>query len=146
MSKRKILTCCIFIIAGLMVGAVVVTATSYIQLAVAIFLYTLFSFFVFKAFPRKTLRYLSKKPVIAVQTPVMADAGRQAETARRENVGISDIEKREFLKLIGGAGITLFLFSIFNKRAEGLLPGIAPGPGLTLLKDTAGNKIDPAQS
>ena len=73
--------------------------------------------------------------------------GRQVEAAKRESVGISDIDKRAFLKLIGGTGLAFFLYSIFNKKAEGLFPGMAPAaPGLTLLKDTAGNKIDPAQS
>ena len=72
--------------------------------------------------------------------------GRQVEAAKRESVGISDIDKRAFLKLIGGTGLAFFLYSIFNKKAEGLFPGMAPAaPGLTLLKDTAGNKIDPAQ-
>src|SRR3990167_8756393 len=99
MSKRKILTCCIFIIAGLMVGAVFVTATSYIQLAVAIFLYTIFAFFAFKAFPRKNRMTFLRKPVTTIRTPVVAE---KVETAKRENVGISDIDKRAFLKLIGG--------------------------------------------
>jgi hypothetical protein len=64
------------------------------------------------------------------------------------NIGISDIDKRVFLKLIGGAGISLFLFSIFNKRAEGLFFKSLPASGVSgavSLEDIAGNKIDPAQ-
>lgn len=55
-----------------------------------------------------------------------------------------DIDRRMFLKLIGSAGITLFLFSIFTKKAEGAFFGSVPGPGTISLKDTTGAKIDPA--
>ena len=141
---RKILTCCSFVIASLVVIVAFMTATTYIQLAVAIVLYPLLVYFAFKAFPRKTWRYTSKKPVTPIPTPKSTE---KVEAAKTDNVDITDIDKRAFLKLIGGAGLSFFLFSIFSKKAEGLFPGIAAaGPGTTLLKDTAGNKIDPAQS
>ena len=148
---RKILTYCSFIIACLLVAAAFMTATTYIQLAVAILLYPLLVLFAFKTFPRKTRGYPSEKPLTdsapVKPTEIALPAGRQAGSTKIESVDITDIDKRAFLKLIGGAGFSLFLFSIFNKKAEGLFPGIAPaGPGLTLLKDSAGNKIDPAQS
>lgn len=136
---RKILIYCSFIIASLFVVVAFMTATTYIQLAVAIFLYPLLILFAFKAFLPKTLRY-SKKPVTEVPPPVVTS------TEKRENVGISDIDKRAFLKLIGGAGLTLFFFSIFNKKAEGLFFKSLPGPGRVSLEDTLGNKIDPTQA
>ena len=55
-----------------------------------------------------------------------------------------DLNRRMFLKLIGSAGITLFLFSIFTKKAEGAFFGSVPGTGTISIKDTTGAKIDPA--
>lgn len=136
---RKILTSCSFVIASLIEIMVFITATTYTQLAVAILLYPLLLYFIFKALPKKTRRYTSKKPVTAIQQPV--------KSAEKENVvGITDINKRAFLKLIGGVGLSLFLFSIFNKRAEGLFFKSLPGSGGVSLEDIAGNKINPAQS
>ena len=146
MNKRKILTCCIFVIAGLVVGAAFVTATTYFQLAVAILLYPLLAYFLLKAFPRKNRVYPLKKPVTNIPPPVKSEE--KVTTTKTENVGISDIDKRAFLKLIGGAGLSLFLFSIFNKKSESLFFKSLPGPvqGKVSLEDIAGNKIDPAQS
>lgn len=55
-----------------------------------------------------------------------------------------DIDRRAFLKLIGSAGLTLFMFSIFTKRAEAAFFGSVPGPGTVALKDTTGTQVDPA--
>lgn len=55
-----------------------------------------------------------------------------------------DIDRRMFLKLIGSAGITVFLFSLFTNKAQGAFFGSVPGPGTVSLKDTTGAKIDPA--
>ena len=56
-----------------------------------------------------------------------------------------DLDRRMFIKLIGSTGIMLFLFSLFTKKAEAAFFGSVPGPGTLALKDTAGNKIDPAE-
>ncbi len=56
-----------------------------------------------------------------------------------------DVDRRMFLKLIGSAGVTVFLFSLFTKKAHGAFFGSVPGPGTISLKDIAGNKIDPAE-
>lgn len=145
--RKLLLTYCSFVITCLVVIAAFISATTYIQLAGAILLYPLLVYFAFKAFPRKTRRYPSKNPVTAIQ-PLVKSA-EKVETAKRENIGISDIDKRVFLKLIGGAGVSLFLFSIFNKKAEGIFFKSLPGsgaPGRVSLEDIAGNKINPAQS
>ncbi len=151
MNKRKILTYCIFIIAGLMVGATFVTARTYFQLAAGIFLYPLLAYFILKAFPRKAFRfYFSRQSVTAViKFPVKSAEEVEAETIkpRKDSWGIADIDKRTFLKLIGGAGVALFLFSIFNRKAESPFFGKATTVSTAIpLQDAAGNKIDPAQS
>lgn len=141
----RILTWSSFVIVSLIVIVAFVTATTYIQLAVAIILYPALVYFSFKVFPRKTRSSPLKKPVTANEQ--QAQPAEKAQTGKREGISITDIDKRAFLKLIGGTGLILFFLSILNKNAGGLFPGIAPaGSGLTLLKDTAGNKIDPAQN
>lgn len=57
-----------------------------------------------------------------------------------------DVDRRMFIKLIGSAGISLFLFSIFSGRAHGAFFGSVPGPGTVSLKDTTGAQIDPAKN
>lgn len=57
-----------------------------------------------------------------------------------------DNDRRIFIKLIGSAGLSLFLFSIFSKKAHGAFFGSVPGPGTVTLKDISGNQIDPAQN
>lgn len=141
---KILLTYFSFVIACTVVIVAFITATTYTQLAVAIALYPLLVYFTFKAFPRKRRMYLSKKPITEVQPPVKL--AENVGAAKRENVDINDIDKRAFLKLIGGAGLSLFLFSIFNKKAEGLFFKSLPGPGRVSLEDIAGNKIDPSQS
>ena len=161
---RKILACCGLIIVSVVVVAAFITATSYTQLAVAIIIYPFLIYFVLKAFPRTTqMYYPSREPVVAAAPPsvkpaeiampagpLRSEASRQVEPAKSESmIGISDIDKRVFLKLIGGAGLSLFLFSIFNKKSEGLFFKNLPASGAqgrVSLEDIAGNKIDPAQS
>lgn len=142
---KKTLTGCGFVMASLAMIILFVSATTYIQLVVAILLYPLLAFLVYKAFPDLTRDVPSKKPVTTVR-PTILKSTEKAETGEKGKTGIIDIDKRTFLKLIGGAGLSLFLFALFNKRSENLffksLPG---GSGSVSLEDAAGNKIDPAQ-
>lgn len=144
---RKILTYCSFAIASLIVVAAFLTSTTYTQLTVAILLYPLLIYFAFRAFPRRAQIHPSKKPVTAavIQPPVKP--AEKVEPLKEKNMmGIADIDRRVFLKLIGGVGFSLFLFSIFNKKAEGLFFKNLPAPGTVSLQDSTGKKIDPAQS
>jgi hypothetical protein len=56
-----------------------------------------------------------------------------------------DTDRRMFLKLIGSAGLSIFLLAIFTRKAHGAFFGSVPGPGTVALKDTTGVQIDPAQ-
>ena len=142
---RKLFTCCSFAMVALIVMAVFITATTYLQLALAIILYPLLICFAFKAFPRKTQNTVSKSPEILQSVEESPEENHQ--TPKMGSFGITDIDKRVFLSLIGGAGLTLFLFSIFNRRAEGLFFKSQPAIGSSVsLEDTAGKKIDPAQN
>lgn len=142
-----------FIVACWVVLVAFITAQTYLQLVGAVLLFPLIVYFIFKIFPRKSRSY--KKNFVSVRQQEMPaektlPTSRQVETAEIENVGISDIDKRVFLKLIGGAGISLFLFSIFNKRVDGLFfknsSSSVATSGTVTLADVAGNKIDPVHS
>ncbi|KKS77883.1 MAG: hypothetical protein UV74_C0002G0011 [Candidatus Woesebacteria bacterium GW2011_GWB1_43_14] len=123
---RKILTYYIFMIASLVVIAMFVTATTYAQLAIGILLFPLLVYYYFKVLPRKT----------AIQPAVV-------ELPRKVDEDILDIDKRAFLKLVGAAGLSLFLSSIFIKKAEAAFFG--SDPGQVSLQDASGNKINPAE-
>lgn len=58
---------------------------------------------------------------------------------------VMDTDRRLFLKLIGSAGISVFMLALFTKKAQAAFFGSVPGPGVIALKDVAGNKIDPAE-
>lgn len=134
-----------FAIASLLIIATFVTAKTYTQLGIAVVFYPLLTLFAYKLFVGKD----GKEPVIAFQLPSLKRTKvAEVETPKveSEDVSVTDIEKRAFLKLIGAAGISFFLFSLFNRRSEGLFFGrAAGGSGVTALTDGAGNKIDPAE-
>jgi len=57
-----------------------------------------------------------------------------------------DLDRRRFLKILGGTGISIFLMSLLNPRQAGAaFFGSVPGPGTVALKDTSGAKINPAE-
>src|SRR3989338_1159911 len=58
--------------------------------------------------------------------------------------GISDRDKRLFLKLVGSTGLSLFFMSLVSKEARATFFGSMPGPGTIALKDSTGTLIDPA--
>lgn len=62
-----------------------------------------------------------------------------------EGENITDADRRAFIRLIGSAGAAIFMMALFTKRAEAAFFGSVPGPGTLALKDSAGNKIDPAE-
>lgn len=146
----NILIYCSFIIASLIVIAAFITSTTYTQLIVAILLYPPLVYFALKAFPRKDQGCPFEKPVTATEPLINpVEKAEKIEVVKREHLGIADIDKRVFLKLLGGVGLSLFLFSIFNKKSEGLFFKSLPAQGVTgkvSLEDIAGNKIDPAQN
>jgi len=70
--------------------------------------------------------------------------GSLAKATVPERGRVMDADRRIFLKLIGSAGLSLFMLALFTKKAQAAFFGSVPGPGVVALKDTAGNKIDPA--
>src|SRR3989338_2363344 len=135
---KTLLTYCSFTLASLVVIVTFITATTYAQLGVAIIIYPIIAWLVFKTFLAKGTH--SKKLIIALKPSMKLTE--KVEVAEGEAMGISDSEKRAFLKLIGATSLSLFLFSIFNKRAKSLFFKSIPGPEMVSPESKADSKID----
>jgi len=127
---RKALTYTSFIAASLLMIFAFVTAKTYSQLGIAVIVYPLMTYFAFKLFIKKD----HKVPAIAVQLPPVKQVKNQELEEVKvvtDNVGITDIDKRAFLKIVGAAGLSFFVFSLLGRRAESLLFNKALDSGIT---------------
>lgn len=67
------------------------------------------------------------------------------KTDQTKNKKINDPLKRQLIKTIGVSGVGLLIAAFLNpKKAEAAFFGSVPGPGTVAIKDSQGNKIDPA--
>jgi len=130
---RKALTYTSFASASILIILAFLTAKTYTQLGVAVVTYPLITYFAYKLFVDNGRR----APAIAIQLPPLKQTKRperievEEAKAEREGVGIADIDKRAFLKIIGAAGISFFIFSLLGRRVETLLFDRALNSGIT---------------
>ncbi len=115
----KTLTYPALLIACIIVIVSFITATNYQELSFAVILFILLDFFILQILPHK-VRFQQIKKTLNKATFIDQAETEPMEEPVRAKVEVSDIDKRVFLKLIGGAGLLLFLSSIFNKRAENM--------------------------
>lgn len=136
----NVLTFSSFAFASIVVVVIFITATSYLQLGIAVVLYPLLVYFAFKLFPRNGSY---QKPTTAlIRTPIKSIP--KTNMANSQKIEISDIDKRTFLKLIGATGISFFLFSILGRRADDLIfnnRNITPNNNQASAEVTEGYKI-----
>ena len=138
---RKTLSYTSIGIASIAVALIFVTAKNYIQLGIGIVLYPILIYFAWKVLPRKDWKsheITVRLPEKTIETEIL-----EPETAK-PLLDVSDVDKRAFLKLIGAAGLSFFLFSLFRGRADGLFGGKPGVQGPIALEDGEGNKIEPA--
>ncbi len=119
-SIKTILTYIILVLICLGLVAAFITATTVIQLGVAILLYPPLIFFCYKIFPRKK-PYNS--PLSQIVSPQPATSPEIIATPSRENQVVSDLNRRAFLKIIGATGISFFIVSILSRRVDGFFFG-----------------------
>ncbi len=125
-----------FILAFLLVGAVFITSTTYTQLGIAILLYPLLAFFVYKIFlDRNTISITTTKTHLH-DIPAETVAKEQVKIRTDNAVAVADINKRTFLKLLGATGLSFFLISIFGQKVQSLLFG---RQGLSQAPASSGN-------
>lgn len=147
---RRILLYYSFIVVTLMTLVGFMTATGWSQIFAAIMFYPLFIYIVVQIIPRRHK---------ALVIPEMVESKRKSKKSKAQIIEIEneltpeenemrfdlDIDRRMFIKLIGSAGISIFLLSLFTKKAQAAFFGSVPGPGTVALKDSSGNQIDPAE-
>ncbi len=138
---RKTLTYTSLSVAFLVVVILFLTARTYTQLGVATLLYPLLAILAVKLLPhKKQVREVSIQVSRAEPETV-----EPPEEARKTSVEVADIDKRAFLKLVGAAGLSFFLFSLLRGKVGNILPGQASTPSLTSLENSEGKKISPAE-
>ncbi len=103
---------------------VFVTAKTYTQLIIAVLLYPLLAYFALRVLPRRN----KVAPSITIQIPSRPMPKTNEDTRAKV---VADIDKRTFLKLIGTAGLSFFVFSLLGRRVESLLFGRAFESGVS---------------
>lgn len=96
---------------------------------------------------------LSQKEIILESTQstelsdeVVGEEFSQEELEESLSGGIKDLNRRQFLKLLGGSSVGIIALSLFfPQKASAAFFGSVPGPGTVSLKDSSGNQIDPAE-
>jgi hypothetical protein len=122
-------------------AAIFLTTTTYIQLAVAILIYLTLVYLAFKLFPRKIYPQSNTRQSIQKDITLNKTSSKQDTSGE---VGISDINKRAFLKLIGATGLSFFITSLITRKF-GTFLGRTEGPEFTSIRDSSGNIINPAK-
>lgn len=134
---RKLVAYYCFIITTTMVVLGFLNAQSLPQLIGAVIFYPLALYFTLLVSPKR------QKAIHIPKVSVIPVTRLPDQLAPATPPGF-DFDRRMFLKLIGSAGLSVFVFSLFTKRAEAAFFGSVPGPGTVSVKDTTGTKIDPA--
>ena len=145
---KKLLIYYNFVIVSLMIVGGFLSTGSYAQLASAAFFFPLAAYFLFLVLPNRSKAIIFPEPQEIKKTKKKKAKTEVLKAEKIEDDGSEkkrlDVNRRAFVKLIGSAGVSLFLFSIFTKKAQGAFFGSVPGPGVVALKDTSGTQIDPA--
>lgn len=140
-----------FIVVSIMVVTGFAGAQTIPQLITAVLFFPLGFYFFLQIIPRQNRAIIL--PDAAETKKSKKKEGEEGAVDEEEEVEIEklkkegyDFDRRAFIKLIGSAGVTVFLFSLFTKRAQAAFFGSVPGPGTVALKDSSGNQIDPAEA
>ncbi len=133
---KKIVILYSFVITSFMAISGILNATSLTEIASAVILFTPLAFyFTILMLPKRHNSVSAVEPIIDIIPN---------ELKKIKNTDY-DPERRKFLKLIGAAGGSLFLMTVFTKKAEAAFFGSMPGPGTISIKNTSGTQIDPAE-
>ena len=163
---KKLVTYYAFIIFTFLTIAGFLAARTQTDLILAFLIFPLFLYFGWQVWPSKKSAYnprMPESPFLPITSGIYPedhfipmtfdenDEPLEGDTQMLEDKPIKakklgfDLDRRNFLKLVGSGGVTLFLFSLFTKDAEAAFFGSVPGPGTVKLKDIAGNQINPAE-
>ena len=122
----------------------ILAATNFTELATGIIFSSLAFYFVILMLPRK-----ADKQSLSLHDKVNFDMDPVLDIIPDSIKKIKnpdyDPERRKFLKLIGAAGGSLFLMTVFTRKAEASFFGSMPGPGTIAIKNSSGTLIDPSE-
>ncbi len=139
MIIKKLVTFYSFVITSFIAVTGILSANNYLELLTAIAFSPLSLYFFVLMLPRKSAKVITKMEI----EPILDIIPDKIKSIKNEDY---DPERRKFLKLIGAAGGSLFLLTVFGtKKAEASFFGSMPGPGTVAVKNTSGVAIDPAE-
>jgi len=125
---KKTITYSGFTLAILMIVVIFVTSRSFTQLSLAVLVYPLIVYFLYKIFMGK-----SEGPVVSMNLPSIAPEPSQTDqndsavvespNNALDGAIVTDIEKRAFLKLLGAAGLSVVVYSLINRKFDTVLFG-----------------------
>lgn len=133
---RKFVTLYAFVITSFLVVSGILSATNFIELGTAILFTPLAFYFFILMLPIKATK------INFDIDPVLDIIPDQIKKIKNPDY---DPERRKFLKLIGAAGGSLFLMTVFTRKAEASFFGSMPGPGTIAVKNSSGTLIDPSE-
>jgi len=140
---RKAIIYYSFIITLIMVAMGFISAQNTPQLISSIFFFPLALYFSLLVFPqRKKAIDLANVKIRPQKASVVKKEEDVVEEGEVEKI---DIDRRAFLKIIGSAGMSLFMLALFTKKAEAAFFGSVPGPGTVGIKNASGQLINPAE-
>jgi len=144
---NKLLIYYSFTLVSIMTITGFLSSTNYAHLFSAVLFFPFFLYFLKRIFP-----YRKKALLIPLKIPTKKSAplatSKKSKKEEKEPIKLKrrfDPDRRTFIKLIGSAGLSMFLLALFTKRAHGAFFGSVPGPGTVALKDISGAQIDPAE-
>ncbi len=118
--------------AGIVVVLMFVTSRTYTQLVFAMLLYIPLAYFALQVFPRG----LPKGRIVTVEVI--------SKPTGQTGADIKDKDKRAFLKLIGAAGVSYFIFSLLRSRADLSALGRVVGLGTSSPDASVDSEVAPA--
>jgi len=137
---KKLFTYYNFILVSVMVILGFLNAQNYSQLIGASLFFPLTIYFTVLILPKR-----NKSISLPEKLPEPIEEGTEIIEEFKTSENKFDFDRRTFLKFIGSAGLSVFIFALFTKKAEAAFFGSVPGPGTVAIKDTLGTKIDPAE-
>jgi len=140
---RKAIVYYSFIITFIMVVMGFISAQNVPHLVSSILFFPLALYFWLQVFPQRKRAINLEK--VRVKEDKIAKANKEVELIEEGEVEGVDQDRRAFLKIIGSAGLSLFMMAIFTKKAEAAFFGSVPGPGTVAIKDASGQLINPAE-
>jgi len=141
---RKTLTQSSFLFTAILVVALFLTARTYTQLTLASLLYVPVAYIAYKLFAHRSHHEHDSSLHIPSHTASAAPP-LHAKPLEDDTEDIEDRDKRAFLGMIGAAGLSFFLYSLFSRNGSNLLLGRNTTPGNTTLTDLEGRPINPAE-